>query len=97
MSDTIARHYYRHYNGEIPDGLVVRHTCDNTQCINPNHLLLGTHADNVRDKMERGRHKPRGLGKNNKNPRRVKNPMVTLAGKVNKIRRQTYGKELQRI
>jgi hypothetical protein len=39
--------------GESP--LVVRHTCDNPPCCNPNHLLGGTHADNVADKIERGR------------------------------------------
>lgn len=36
-------------------GVTVRHTCDNTRCINPEHLLLGTRADNNRDRAERGR------------------------------------------
>lgn len=36
-------------------GAVVRHTCDNTRCINPQHLVLGTIADNNRDRAERGR------------------------------------------
>ncbi|MFQ3543637.1 HNH endonuclease signature motif containing protein [Halobacillus rhizosphaerae] len=46
---------YEQNIGKIPDGLVVRHKCDNANCINPKHLELGTHADNVNDRVKRNR------------------------------------------
>lgn len=50
-------------NGEIPDGLIICHKCDNPPCCNPNHLFLGTFQDNVDDRERKGRNKtPHCLG-----------------------------------
>lgn len=46
---------FEHFHGNVPPGEVVRHKCDNPPCLNPEHLISGTHADNVRDMDDRGR------------------------------------------
>jgi len=46
---------YQHYIGDIPEDMLVRHRCDVPDCVNPNHLILGTHSDNMWDKVRRGR------------------------------------------
>lgn len=43
--------------GYLPDDTLIRHRCDNRLCCNPAHLFPGTPADNVADKMQRGRHR----------------------------------------
>ena len=51
---------YEAYHGQIPSGMVVRHSCDNPSCINPDHLCHGTVQDNVMDRELRGRRDVRG-------------------------------------
>jgi hypothetical protein len=51
----LHRFVYEQKFGKIPNGLVVRHKCDVKHCINPDHLEVGTIADNNKDKVIRGR------------------------------------------
>ncbi len=62
FKDGSGRQVYAHrfawtrWHGPIPPGLFVLHNCDNARCVNPDHLRLGTHADNMADRSERLRH-----------------------------------------
>ena len=56
-----ARISYELYVGPIPAGRLICHKCDNTLCVNPDHLYPGTYADNADDMMRRGRWRPRGF------------------------------------
>ena len=53
---TAHRVSYELHVGPITNNLHVLHNCDNKKCINPNHLRLGTHSDNMTDKYERNPH-----------------------------------------
>lgn len=43
------------FNGDIPEGKHILHDCDRPSCVNPNHLRLGDHLENMRDMTKRNR------------------------------------------
>lgn len=55
---SMHRFSYTIFKGEIPTNLVIRHTCNNSDCFNPDHLIVGTQKDNIQDCIKSGRRNP---------------------------------------
>ena len=74
---------YELHKGPIPEGREILHSCDNKACINPAHLSVGTHAQNMADAADRGlmrsgeKHPMYGV----KNPRPKQANRVVVLGK----------------
>lgn len=64
-------------NGPIPEKMHVLHHCDVTLCVNPSHLFIGTHQDNMIDKTAKKRYK---VPDNRKYPQRVIDEIAGLKG-----------------
>ena len=75
--------------GEIRNGLEVCHKCDNRCCVNPDHLFLGTHKENMDDRDKKGRNKPQ---KGQKNGRAKLSENDVLAIKTKRANGATYQK-----
>jgi hypothetical protein len=57
------RFVWEFFNGPVPLGLYVLHKCDVRNCVNPEHLFIGTHRDNAIDMFDKGRgYTPKGEG-----------------------------------
>ena len=71
------RFMYEECLGKIPEKMCVCHSCDNPACVNPKHLFLGTHKDNMLDKSNKGR-VPDMTGENNPNAKLSKEDVLYI-------------------
>lgn len=76
--------------GEIPDGLCLCHKCDNPSCINPEHLFVGTHADNMEDAAKKGRMR-RGEEKSISKLKEVDIPIIRADPRPQHVIAKDYG------
>lgn len=104
----VHRLAYERVNGQIPDGMLVCHRCDIRSCVNPDHLFVGTHADNVSDMWAKKRWKPGAQdnnGERNPNSKLSSSDVVNItelrsAGVKTKLLSELFGvnrSQIQRI
>lgn len=55
---TAHRLSYIIHNGNIPEGMIILHSCDNPNCVNPSHLRSGTQSENILEAIAKGRKTP---------------------------------------
>jgi len=91
---TISAHKiaWSFYRSSETEGLVIRHSCDNRVCVNPNHLVLGSYVDNARDTVNRKRIK-RGISHytNNLTEDQIKEILLLKGKHTQSVIAQMYG------
>lgn len=78
---------YELHHGEIPEGMVVMHKCDNKICTNPNHLEIGTHRQNSIDAHKRGLVKA-GKQRNADAPKTIELPLLAVSSIVHEMEKR---------
>ena len=82
------------FKGKIPTGKQVLHHCDFRPCVNPDHLFLGVHGDNMRDMAEKGRAASFPL---EKNPNSKYNRLEVAAVRTLSFEKRLNSTEIERI
>lgn len=83
--------------GPIPPRVLVCHTCDNPPCVNPRHLFLGTHADNMADAKAKGRQRGERNNRSRLTPEQVQAIRAACAGLPVQGRWEALGKVAKRF
>lgn len=83
-------------NGPIPEGMYVCHKCDKPACVNPDHLFLGTHAENMVDMKTKGRG---NAGSANTNAKLIEADILEIRGSTlrRRVIAQKYGVSLATV
>ena len=83
---------FKLHRGPIPHGMLVCHSCDNRCCVNPDHLFIGTNADNMADMVAKGRQQ-KVKGSDHGRARLTENDVIAVRESVG-IRRRDLAKKL---
>ena len=82
---------YEMHKGQIPDEMLVCHTCDVGLCVNPDHLFLGTQVDNMQDMISKGRKAyPENAGHHGNHARGINNGQAKIDSITVLSIRRTY-------
>ena len=80
------RYVWTEYHGEIPKGLVIRHLCHNTGCVNIEHLAIGTQKDNRQDDIDIGKtFGPMMPGETNPNSKLTKTQIAEIRDSKDRV------------